>query len=142
MAKTTKEEKQKAAVEVLQYAVGRRKRSVARVRVFAGEGESLINGKKVREFMASDAQYKEFMKPLVIAGMDGSHYFTAKVIGGGSAGQVGAVMLGVARCIAQVNDDLRSSMRKNGLLTRDPREKERKKVYHIGARKSPQFSKR
>lgn len=137
-----KEEKQKNTGEILQYAIGRRKRAVARVRMYSGEGTSTINGKKLSEYTISDTQLKEFLQPLTLAGMTEGYYFTAKVIGGGSSSQIGAVQLGVARCIAKVNEDLKSSMRKGGFLTRDPREKERKKVYHIGARKGPQFSKR
>jgi small subunit ribosomal protein S9 len=137
---TKKEEKTNETP--MQYAVGRRKRAVARVRLFAGKGESVINGKTLEQFVVSKAQLTEFMKPIVLGGINDEHYFTAKVVGGGQAGQLGAVQLGISRCIAKINDDLKATMRSEGLLTRDPREKERKKVYHISARKSPQFSKR
>ncbi len=128
--------------EVLQFAIGRRKRAVAKVRMYSGKGTSMINGKNVEEYVPSKSHLTEFMKPMAVAGMSDDHYFTAKVVGGGIAGQLEAVRMGVARCIAKVNEDMKSSMRKNGLLTRDSREKERKKVYHVRARKSPQFSKR
>jgi small subunit ribosomal protein S9 len=134
-------ESQKVA-EILQFAVGRRKRAVARVRMYAGSGDILINGKKLNEYLTTETQIKEFMMPLNLAGMTEGHYFTAKVIGGGPSGQMEAVRLGIAKCISKVNEDLKKAMRQNGLLTRDPREKERKKIYHVGARKSPQFSKR
>lgn len=137
-----KEEKNNTSKNILQYAIGRRKRAVAKVRMYEGNEGILVNDHPVQEFATSEFQLKEFMKPLVKAGMTESHAFTAKVIGGGSAGQLEAVKLGIARCIAKVNDDLKSAMRQGGFLTRDPREKERKKVYHVKARKSPQFSKR
>lgn len=137
---TKKEEK--TTESAIQYAVGRRKRAVARVRMYQGEGQSVINNIKLDDFVVSKAQLTEFAKPLVDAGMTDGHYFTAKVVGGGQAGQLGAVQLGLARCIAKVNEDLKKTMRAGGFLTRDPREKERKKVYHVRARKSPQFSKR
>lgn len=142
MAEAKKEKSKKVTVEALQYAVGRRKRSIARVRMVAGKGEITINGKPAKAYTGSEAQLKEFLKPLVVAGMTDTHDFVATVIGGGVTGQLGAVQLGVARCIAKINDDLKKSMRQNSLITRDPREKERKKVYRIGARKAPQFSKR
>ncbi len=137
-----KEEKQNKSAEISQFAIGRRKRAVARVRMFNGKGEILINDKPVKEYVSSEAQLKEFMKPLELAGMTDGHYFTAKVIGGGMSGQIEAVRLGIARCVSKVNEDLKKTMKTAGLLTRDPREKERKKVYHLGARKGPQFSKR
>jgi small subunit ribosomal protein S9 len=110
--------------------------------MFEGKGEILVNDKKLSELPVSATQLQEFMKPLVQVGMTEDHYFTAKVVGGGVAGQLDAVQHGIARCIAKINDDMKSAMRKGGFLTRDPREKERKKVYHVRARKSPQFSKR
>lgn len=138
-----KEEKNNtSATEHIQYAIGRRKRAVARVRFYAGKGESKVNGVKLEKYVVSDFQLKDFLKPLELAGLTEDHYFTAKVIGGGVSGQIEAVKHGLARCIAKINEDLKKSMRSGGYLTRDPREKERKKVYHVGARKSPQFSKR
>ncbi len=136
MAKETKEK------EILQYAVGRRKRAIARVRMYPGSGKILINEKPLESYVDSEAQRVEFLKPVVQSGMTDDHDFTVKVIGGGISGQLGAAQHGVARCIAKVNDDMKSAMRNGGFLTRDPREKERKKVYHVRARKMPQFSKR
>lgn len=126
----------------LQYAVGRRKRAVARVRMYRGSGRVIINGKPVDELISSQADMNEFMKPLVISGVLESHDFTVKVVGGGIKGQFQAVQHGIARAIAKINDDLKKTMRQGGFLTRDPREKERKKIYHVRARKSPQYSKR
>ena len=128
--------------EILQYSVGRRKRSVARVRMYRGSGVVEINEKPLEGLGYTEAQLIEFKKPLVVSNVLSDYDFTVKVVGGGKTGQLEAARHGIARCIAKINDDLRRLMRKNGFLTRDPREKERKKVYRIGARKSPQFSKR
>jgi small subunit ribosomal protein S9 len=141
--KTVKKEKeQKEESVILQYAVGRRKRSVAKVRMFEGKGEIIVNDKDIKTLVHSEAELKEFLRPLAMTGMAEGYKFTVKVMGGGHSGQLEAIRHGISRCISKVNDDLKVTMRKEGFLTRDPREKERKKVYHIGARKSPQFSKR
>lgn len=128
--------------EILAYAVGRRKRAVARVRMYPGSGKIIINGKQLERFVSSESKIRDFLKPLEVAGVKESHDFTVKVVGGGVSGQLDAIRHGIARCIAKINDDLKKTMRQYGFLTRDPREKERKKVYHVGARKSPQYSKR
>lgn len=124
------------------YAVGRRKRAVARVRMYPGNGEIIINEKPLDKFITSKAKMSEFMKPLIQAGVLETSKFTAKVIGGGTVAQIEAVRHGIARCIAQISEDMKKTMKQGGYLTRDPREKERKKVYHVRARKSPQYSKR
>lgn len=128
--------------KILQFAVGRRKRAIARVRMYPGKGEIVINDKEYGDYIDSKYDHKDFLIPVLASGFDKEYKFTAKVIGGGKKGQLEAVRLGIARCIAKVNDDLKRTMRGLGLLTRDPREKERKKIYHVRARKSPQFSKR
>jgi small subunit ribosomal protein S9 len=140
-AKVVKAEKL-VAEKIIQFAVGRRKRSVARVRMYSGNGEIVINGKSVEEYAPSKAKLSEFLKPLEVSGVREGHKFTAKVIGGGISGQLDATKHGIARVIAKINEDLKKTMKQGGFLTRDPREKERKKVYHVRARKSPQFSKR
>ena len=140
MKKKTEEKSNSA--EILQYAVGRRKRAVARVRMYAGKGDIIINEKPAKDYVQSESKLKEFMRPLEIAGLSTEYDFSAKVIGGGVSGQVEAVQHGISRCIAKINEDLKKSMSQGGFLKRDPREKERKKVYHMRARKSPQFSKR
>lgn len=137
-----KEKETKQEGPILQYAVGRRKRSVAKVRMFEGKGEIIVNNKDVKTLIHSEAELKEFLKPLTMTGMADGYRFTVKVVGGGHSGQIEAIRHGISRCIAKINDDLKVTMRKEGFLTRDSREKERKKVYHVGARKSPQFSKR
>lgn len=140
-AKTTSEVV-KPEGKVVQYAVGRRKRSVARVRMYEGNGEIIINGKTIEEYAPSKAVLVEALKPLEVSGVREGHTFTIKVIGGGVVGQLNAAKHGIARCIAKISEDMRKTMKQGGFLTRDPREKERKKVYHVRARKSPQYSKR
>lgn len=137
-----KEKETKVEAQVLQFAVGRRKRSVAKVRMYEGKGEIIVNDKDIKTFSHSEAELNEFLKPLIMTGTADGYRFTVKVYGGGHSGQMDAVKHGISRCIAKINDDLKVTMRKEGFLTRDPREKERKKIYHLGARKSPQFSKR
>lgn len=128
--------------KIIQFAVGRRKRSVARVRMYEGNGEVIINEKPIEEYAPSAAMLKNILKPLEVSGVREGHRFTIKAIGGGISGQLGAAQHGIARCIAKINEDLKKTMKQGGFLTRDPREKERKKVYHVRARKSPQYSKR
>ncbi|MEI7603718.1 MAG: 30S ribosomal protein S9 [bacterium] len=137
--KTTNETNQAAVVKA---AVGRRKRAVARVRMYLGEGESLINGKPANDFCHTVNQKKQIANPLIVSGLTEKYYYSAKVVGGGINGQVGAVAHGISRCIAELSDSLRTTMSQNGLLRRDPREKERKKIYRVRARKMPQFAKR
>jgi small subunit ribosomal protein S9 len=127
---------------VLYVGVGRRKRSVARVRVYAGESENLINGKLAADYTQTLEQKKKLIVPFTLSGLTGKYFYTAKVIGGGPNSQIEAVIHGVSRAIAKMSDSLKATMSQNGLLTRDPREKERKKIYHVRARKMPQFSKR
>ncbi len=122
---------------------GRRKRSVARVRVYEGSKVSTINGKPVTEYLKGFTKGELYVeRPLIVTGLEKTHYFTAKVFGGGITGQVDAVRLGLARAMYKMNPDLKSVLRKEGLVTRDPREVERKKYHQLKARKKPQFSKR
>ena len=126
-----------------EYAsVGRRKRSVARVRVYAGVGENIINGKNDQLACHTINHKNKLANPWILGGLNGKYYYSAKVVGGGVSSQIDAVVHAVARCIAKMSDSLHSTMAQNSLLTRDPREKERKKIYHVRARKMPQFSKR
>ena len=125
-----------------QLAVGRRKRAVARVRVYVGKGESTINGKLANDYTQTINQKKKLALPWILAGLTDNYHYSAKVVGGGINAQIGAVVHASARCIAQMSESLHSTMAQNSLLTRDPREKERKKIYHVRARKMPQFSKR
>jgi len=123
--------------------IGRRKRSTARVRIFAGDKTSTINNKPIDEFFGGKENVDNIVnKPLIVTGLDKKFFFTAKVNGGGITGQLEAVRLGLARAIYGMDSELKSTLRKEHLVTRDPREVERKKYHHVKARKKPQFSKR
>jgi small subunit ribosomal protein S9 len=124
-------------------AVGRRKTSVARVRMTpASKNEVIVNGKSLEEaFTISDLQ-KEVMSPLRTEGVAENYSISAKVSGGGIASQAEAIRLGIARILVEINSGLRSSLKKEGYLKRDPRKKERKKFGLRKARKAPQWSKR
>lgn len=123
-------------------AVGRRKRAVAKVRFYIGAGENTINGKPAVQACQTVLQKKKTMLPLTLAGLTDQYHYSAKVVGGGVNGQIDAVMHAVARSIGKMSEALNTTMSQNGLLTRDPREKERKKYYRVRARKMPQFAKR
>jgi small subunit ribosomal protein S9 len=122
---------------------GRRKTAVARVRLFPGSGEFVVNGKSPSDYFGTrDAFHKELTRPLDLTGNAASFNILVKVRGGGVAGQVGAVRHGIARALLDVNAELRPTLKKAGLLTRDPRMKERKKPGLKRARKRPQYTKR
>lgn len=123
--------------------IGRRKRSTARVRIYAGDKGSMVNGKALDKYFIGTPNSETIVnRPFVLTGLDGKYYFTAKVVGGGSTGQLEAVRLGLARAIVVMDESLKPALKKEKLLTRDPREVERKKYAHVKARKKPQFSKR
>jgi len=124
------------------YAKGRRKKSVATVRLYEGNENSLINNKKVEEVYASIVDLERIYRPIVLLEKKGQFYFTAKVKGGGKVGQRDAITHALARSLAEMNADFRKVLKKAGLLTRDERKKERKKTGLLKARKAPQYSKR
>ena len=122
---------------------GRRKTAVARVRLFPGSGDFVVNGKKVEEYFGPrDLFHRELVYPLDLTGNTTNFNILVRVRGGGIAGQVGAVRHGIARALLDLNPDLRPTLRNAGLLTRDPRMKERKKPGLKRARKRPQYTKR
>lgn len=122
---------------------GRRKTAVARVRLFPGSGEFIVNGKNITEYFGQRELFeREIVRPLELTGNAASYNVLAKVRGGGVSGQVSAVRHGVARALLDVNEELRPTLKKAGLLTRDPRMKERKKPGLKRARKRPQYTKR
>lgn len=124
------------------YGVGRRKTSSAQVRVFPrGNGNIIVNNKPMEEYFPRLVDRRAIEGPLKVAAL-GSFTVTVHVVGGGVTGQAGAVMQGVARALVVSNPDLRSKLRRGGFLTRDPREKERKKPGLKRARKAPQYTKR
>jgi len=123
-------------------AVGRRKTSTARVRLTAGAGEIIVNKKGVAEFFSRDTLRSIVKQPLELTNTAGKFSVTANVDGGGESGQAGAVRHGIARALCLVDASYRGVLKKAGLITRDPRMKERKKYGQKGARKRFQFSKR
>ena len=121
---------------------GRRKSSVARVRLFRGDGEMLINGRKANDYFTDDRSREAILQPMKVTKTLNKYSVKANVDGGGLGGQAGAVVLGIARAISKADRDAESHLRDAGLLTRDGRMKERKKYGKRGARASFQFSKR
>ena len=124
------------------YGTGRRKTSVARVRLYPGTGDIVINDKPLEEYFVREVDRFQVRAPLRAASMLDQFNVMVKVRGGGIAGQAGAVRHGIARALLVANPDLRPVLRKEGLLTRDPRQKERKKPGLKRARKAPQYTKR
>jgi small subunit ribosomal protein S9 len=124
------------------YGTGRRKSSVARVWLQTGEGRIQVNDRSVDEFFPRPTLKMVLVQPLKVAGLEGKYDVIASVTGGGATGQAGAIRLGIARALLRVDAAVRSGLKKAGLLTRDPRVKERKKYGQKGARARFQFSKR
>lgn len=122
--------------------IGRRKVSTARVRLYEGKEASTINGKVLEEYFAGKAEAKNILKPLEVTSLEGKYYFTAVVSGGGVTGQMDSVKLGLARAVCKMDSEHKPVLRKNGLVTRDPRMVESKKYNFKKSRKKPQFSKR
>jgi small subunit ribosomal protein S9 len=128
--------------QVQYYGTGRRKSSVARVRLVPGEGRIVINGRDIDEYIPFAALRLVVNQPLVATETTGSYDILVNVNGGGYTGQAGAIRHGIARALLQVDPEYRPALKSAGLLTRDPRMKERKKYGLKGARRAPQFSKR
>ncbi|MGH9416677.1 MAG: 30S ribosomal protein S9 [Terriglobales bacterium] len=127
----------------VQYqATGRRKSSVARVILRPGKGERKVNGRAFRDYFGTTTRELQANRPLTSVDMAEQYDVVVNAHGGGVASQSGAVALGVARALLQINPELRPKLRAEGLLTRDSRMKERKKYGQKGARKRFQFSKR
>jgi small subunit ribosomal protein S9 len=123
-------------------ATGRRKSSIARVTLTQGTGSIIVNEKPFDSYFPRETLRMVIRQPIELAGITGKYDVHATVTGGGHSGQAGAVKHGIARAIVSMDSDLRSKLKKEGFLTRDPREKERKKYGQKGARKRFQFSKR
>lgn len=128
--------------QVSYYGTGRRKTSVARVRLVPGEGNVIINGREMAEYFGQPTLELIVRQPLELTEMIGKYDVIAKVEGGGISGQAGAVRHGISRALLEVDGDLRAALKKAGFLTRDSREKERRKYGLKKARKASQFSKR
>ncbi|MDR7080623.1 30S ribosomal protein S9 [Neobacillus niacini] len=128
--------------QVQYIGTGRRKSSVARVRLVPGTGKILINGRDIEEYIPFAALRMVVNQPLVATETTGSYDVLVNVSGGGYTGQAGAIRHGIARALLTVDPEYRPTLKRAGLLTRDPRMKERKKYGLKGARRAPQFSKR
>ena len=122
-------------------AVGRRKSAVARVRLVAGDGKIVINGRDIDNYFGYETLKMTVRQPLELTKVSG-YDVMVNVNGGGFTGQAGAIRHGISRALCKANPDLRSDLKKAGFLTRDPRMKERKKYGLKAARRAPQFSKR
>ncbi len=127
----------------MQYqGTGRRKSSVARVRLIPGTGKITVNKKDLEDYFGMEIVKREVKRPFMVAGCEGKFDVVATVNGGGFTGQAGAIRHGIARALLQVDAENRKALKAAGFLTRDPRMKERKKYGLKAARRAPQFSKR
>lgn len=127
---------------VVYQATGRRKTSVAMVRLMHGAGNLLVNGKPMRQYLTKDNLMVLVEKPLDVTGMLGKVDVICSARGGGLTGQAGAIRLALARALVKMNDEFKKALKKAGLLSRDPRMVERKKYGQVKARKRFQYSKR
>jgi len=124
-------------------ATGRRKEAAARVRLYpGGSGKITINKRDIEEYLPRRAQRVSLVRPLELVEMSGKFDLKCSARGGGLTGQAEAIQMGIARALVKYDEELRGTMKQHGFLTRDPREKERKKYGLAGARKRFQFSKR
>lgn len=123
-------------------AIGRRKRSVAKVTITPGKGNIIVNGKDVKDYMPYETLVMDLVQPLDLAESKDKFDINVVVNGGGFSGQTGAIRLGIARALMLANAENRSTLKANGMVTRDARIKERKKYGLKKARRAPQFSKR
>ncbi len=128
--------------KIMFYGTGRRKSSIARVRLVEGTGAITINGKDINEYLGTDTLKVIVRQPLTATNTTDKYDVICKVQGGGFTGQAGAIRLGVARALLEANAEYRPTLKSAGFLTRDSRKKERKKYGLKKARKAPQFSKR
>ena len=124
------------------YGTGRRKSSVARVRVYAGTGKIIINDREIDDYFGLETLKRIVRQPLALTDTAEKFDIICRVGGGGVTGQAGAIRHGIARALLQYDENLLPALKKAGFLTRDPRMKERKKYGLKGARRAPQFSKR
>ncbi len=127
----------------IQYSnTGKRKTSIARVTLKHGKGDININNVPLNKYFPSETLIMVVKQPLTTAAVTGKYDILVKVNGGGMSGQAGAIRHGIAKALVEINPDFRGKLKKEGMLTRDPRVKERKKYGQKGARKRFQFSKR
>ena len=128
--------------QVYFYGTGRRKTAIARVKIMPGRGAIVINGIPYEELLTRIDHRSMITKPLIVTDSLGKYNVVVTTIGGGIAGQAGAISHGIARALLKANAENRLKLKRNGLLTRDPRAKERKKAGLRKARKAPQYTKR
>ena len=131
-----------AETKVEYKGLGRRKTSIARVCLIPGSGQITVNTRKLNEYFPNIFLIQNLQQPLVLTNTKDKFDIKVKVIGGGMQGQSGAIRLGIARALVEVNPEFKSILKKNKMLNRDSRVKERKKFGKYGARRSPQFTKR
>lgn len=124
------------------YGTGRRKTAVARVRLLPGDGTVIVNGKGAQEYFGGTTNDQAILFPFRVTETEGRYSATVLVAGGGVSGQLGAIRHGIARALLSAHPQARQALREAGLLTRDPRAKERKKYGLKRARKAPQYTKR
>ena len=128
--------------KIMFYGTGRRKSSIARVRLVDGKGTITINGKNIDEYLGQETLKVIVKQPLTVTNTADKYDVICTVQGGGFTGQAGAIRLGIARALLEANGEYRPTLKSAGFLTRDPRMKERKKYGLKKARRAPQFSKR
>ena len=133
---------ERPALTVPGSAVGRRKEAVARVRLVPGSGQWTINGRALENYFPNKLHQQEVSDPFTLLELTGAYDVIARIHGGGVSAQAGALRHGIARALVEADPNLRVELKRRGFLTRDPREKERKKAGLKKARKRPQFSKR
>jgi small subunit ribosomal protein S9 len=124
------------------YGTGRRKKSVARVRLISGDGKILINDRTIDDYFGLETMKVIVRQPLTLTDTTSKFDVLCKVVGGGLSGQAGAIRHGISRALIKADEEFRPALKKAGFLTRDPRMKERKKYGLKKARRAPQFSKR
>jgi len=130
------------ATKIQYYGTGRRKKSVARVRLVPGDGKVMINDRSLEDYFGLETLKVIVKQPLTLTETTAKFDVICKVVGGGFTGQAGAIRHGISRALLKVDEEFRAVLKKAGFLTRDPRMKERKKYGLKKARKAPQFSKR
>ena len=128
--------------KIVFYGTGRRKSSIARVRLVEGTGVITVNDKSIDEYFGLETLKVIVRQPLTVTDTLAKYDVICKVVGGGFTGQAGAIRHGIARALNEANSEYRPTLKSNGFLTRDPRMKERKKYGLKKARRAPQFSKR
>jgi small subunit ribosomal protein S9 len=128
--------------QVQYWGTGRRKHSVARVRLVPGDGKIVVNKRDIDQYFGLETLKLIIKQPLMVTDTLGKYDVLCNVVGGGLSGQAGAIRHGIARALLKADPELRATLKKEGMLTRDPRMKERKKYGLKAARRAPQFSKR